>query len=494
MTDIVKPTDIDALPPEPLPTDPPAEFNTKAFNLVAALKNLVSQMNASIVNVWNNAKAAHERAVTAGTSAADAAGSSGLASSRAAEALGSATQASGYASTAATAAGNANASWSQIQALYLGAKAAHPVTDNNGQPLQAGASYSNTTDEAWYWWSGSAWVLGRGDPATVDWANVLNKPTSLVDTVKKSGDTMSGSLNWAAPVTIASAGTTNIGAAASNRVIVTGTVTITSLGAIAAGASRTVTFVGALTLTHHAANLILPGAANITTAAGDVAEFESLGAGWRCTNYMRANGTALSTAGLVATVTPFFGKTTLMADAPVGQPSFFTSGDGAGSDWPTSDAVCGWIVDTKGSSARKSQTAEQVLNVNGQQGWMFVRFKHDTDWSPWRRVFTDNTIIEKMAVLTAVSGSYTADPAVASIHHFAMTGNTTVAIPNPRALGDQLIVRAYQTGSFSLAWSGNFFWPKGYTQPSLAVGEHLTVTFISRADTTGWFAYPAGIH
>lgn len=179
MTDIVKPTDIDALPPEPLPTDPPAEFNTKAFNLVAALKNLVNQTNTATANVWNNSKAAHERAVTAGASASDAASSSGLASSRAVEAAASAEQANGYASTAATAAGNANASWSQMQKLYLGVKAAHPVTDNNGQPLQAGASYSNTTDEAWYWWSGSAWVLGRGDPATVAWTNVLGKPTTL---------------------------------------------------------------------------------------------------------------------------------------------------------------------------------------------------------------------------------------------------------------------------------------------------------------------------
>lgn len=112
--------------------------------------------------------------------------------------------------------------------------------------------------------------------------------------LNKTGDTMTGALNWAPAVDVASAATTQIGLAASNRVRVTGTTTITSLGTIAAGVCRTVTFAGALTLTHNATSLILPGGANITTAAGDVAEFESLGAGnWRCTGYQKANGQAV---------------------------------------------------------------------------------------------------------------------------------------------------------------------------------------------------------
>jgi hypothetical protein len=52
-------------------------------------------------------------------------------------------------------------------------------------------------------------------------------------------------------------------------------------------------FAGALTFTHNATSLILPGAANITTAAGDVAWVESLGSGnWRCLVYMPAGGYA----------------------------------------------------------------------------------------------------------------------------------------------------------------------------------------------------------
>ena len=116
--------------------------------------------------------------------------------------------------------------------------------------------------------------------------------------VAKAGDTMTGALNWAATQTIASATTTDIGAATSNSVIVSGTTTITGLGTIAAGAERVVQFSGALTLTHNATSLILPGGASITTAAGDVAYFVSLGSGnWRCTGYQKANGQAVVASG-----------------------------------------------------------------------------------------------------------------------------------------------------------------------------------------------------
>jgi len=104
-----------------------------------------------------------------------------------------------------------------------------------------------------------------------------------------AGGTLTGALNWTTAVTVASAATTDIASAASNFVIITGTTTITGLGAIAQGASRWVRFSGALTLTHNGTSLILPGAANIVTAAGDTALFVSEGSGnWRCWSYQRA--------------------------------------------------------------------------------------------------------------------------------------------------------------------------------------------------------------
>jgi len=133
---------------------------------------------------------------------------------------------------------------------------------------------------------------------TSNTSNPHSSTASQVGAVAKAGDTLTGALNWSATQTIASAATTNIGAATSNSVIVSGTTTITGLGTIAAGAERVVQFSGALTLTHNATSLILPGGASITTAAGDVAYFVSLGSGnWQCTGYQKANGQAVVSGG-----------------------------------------------------------------------------------------------------------------------------------------------------------------------------------------------------
>jgi hypothetical protein len=59
---------------------------------------------------------------------------------------------------------------------------------------------------------------------------------------------------------------------------VTGAATITSLGTGFNGCIREVRFSGACTLTH-SASIVLPGAANITTAAGDILTFRCTASG-----------------------------------------------------------------------------------------------------------------------------------------------------------------------------------------------------------------------
>lgn len=109
-----------------------------------------------------------------------------------------------------------------------------------------------------------------------------------------TGGTLTSAINWAPTVTIASSTTPAIGAAAGNYISITGTTTITGFDTIASGALRVLTFTGILTFTYNATSLILPGAANITTAAGDAAIMISLGSGnWKCVAYQRASGKAL---------------------------------------------------------------------------------------------------------------------------------------------------------------------------------------------------------
>ena len=72
---------------------------------------------------------------------------------------------------------------------------------------------------------------------------------------------------------------------------VTGTTAITSIGTQGVGSHITLHFDGALTFTHNSTDLILPGAANITTAAGDIAVMYEYASGdWRCVSYTKANG------------------------------------------------------------------------------------------------------------------------------------------------------------------------------------------------------------
>ena len=117
-----------------------------------------------------------------------------------------------------------------------------------------------------------------------------------------AGSATGDSLRWeqlfsqGTPQNLTSAATTDIGAQNSVFLNITGTTTITSFGTNYNG-PRYIRFDGALTLTHNATTLILPGAANITTAAGDSAIVVPSGSpanGWRVAGYQKADGSPLA--------------------------------------------------------------------------------------------------------------------------------------------------------------------------------------------------------
>lgn len=100
---------------------------------------------------------------------------------------------------------------------------------------------------------------------------------------------------------IVSASTIDLDAATGDLVDVTGTIAITAI-TLAEGRERTVRFTGALTLTH-GASLVLPGSANITTVAGDMAIFRGYAAGVvRCVSYSPI--TVTGTGSLVKATSP----------------------------------------------------------------------------------------------------------------------------------------------------------------------------------------------
>jgi hypothetical protein len=103
--------------------------------------------------------------------------------------------------------------------------------------------------------------------------------------------------NFATPlafVDLASATTTDLGTVRTENVRITGTTTITGLGTSPAGTTKYLRFAAALTLTHNGTSLILPGAANISTAADDTCRAVSLGSGnWFVSDYQRSSYVAV---------------------------------------------------------------------------------------------------------------------------------------------------------------------------------------------------------
>ncbi|GEM_PF-1545672 len=183
----------------------------------------------------------------------------------------------------------------------------------------------------------------------------------------------------------------------------------------------------------------------------------------------------------------------LMSGAGSIQPEVYYSAGAAGADWPTNQTNARWVLETPGGLNGAVQRATQT-NANAQRGWVFERYWQGSNWTAWVRVFTASTVMEQVALHTNVSGAITCDPAAGSMQMVGMVGNLTISIPAPRAMGDQLTIRIYQTGSFSLTFGSNVALPVGATLPTLAFGEWLTVTLCTDNGLTKWFLFVAGRH
>jgi len=158
MTDVVPIPNPPTVPPYPALGSP--NFNAEAYAYGSAMPSVVAGILAMAQAGYTNGVAANERATAAS-------GAAGTATQQADAAMGYRNQANAAASTATTrrdeAAGwAAAADASRIEAarLNLGAKAAPPSTDNQGQALRTGANYYDTSLNKLRVWDGSGWTDG----------------------------------------------------------------------------------------------------------------------------------------------------------------------------------------------------------------------------------------------------------------------------------------------------------------------------------------------
>lgn len=167
---------------------------------------------------------------------------------------------------------------------------------------------------------------------------------------------------------VASASTCDIGAAATDRVRITGTTTITSFGT-SANRVRLIHFADALTLTHNATTLILPGSANVVTAAGDTMIASSDGSGnWRALAYQRAALTPTTTATdstsgvveLATTAEAEAGTDTARAVTPAG---LLAATTGVETIWVPAVAMVARTTNGAGSGTAETSTNKVMIKT-----------------------------------------------------------------------------------------------------------------------------------
>lgn len=177
---------------------------------------------------------------------------------------------------------------------------------------------------------------------------------------------------------LASAATTDIGAADSDYIEISGTTGITSLGTTTTRNHVWVKFQGALTLTHNTTSLILPTGANITTAAGDKAEFVRISGGnWQCLNYERASGSPLAAAAssIDAQIFTISGTWTKPSSGTVAYIVLISAGGGGASRNTTGNAGGGGgggVHTIMVPLATMSATEAVVVGAGGQGGVLKV--------------------------------------------------------------------------------------------------------------------------
>lgn len=200
--------------------------------------------------------------------------------------------------------------------------------------------YHNTTDGNVYRRNAanSSWINEGPVDSLVNAATVSEVLTGTDATKAVTPDALAGL--WQRGTDIASASTLSLPASGGGVFNVTGTTGVTGISSAQGGRCVKLRFAAALILTHNGTSLILPGAANITTVAGDVAEFineaaaDASGSNWRCFNYVRSTGSPLNLTTFTAAQSDLETGTSTSLFSSVGNMKYH---DGVAKAWVTGD-------------------------------------------------------------------------------------------------------------------------------------------------------------
>lgn len=217
----------------------------------------------------------------------------------------------------------------------------------------------------------------------------------------------SGAFNWNMAATVTATATVAIGAMTGNYAVVTGTATVSSFDSLRAGGIRVIEWSGATPLENNS-NIVLPGAANLTTAAGDLTIFVTDGSAvWRAF-HQKASGAPISMSPITNSI---------VADVSCGATGNFAIG-------PTI---------AQGTAGTWFASGQVVANSTGGTGTAFAVKLWDGT-TVIDSAYVDQTPGSNQAVQIALSG-YITNP----------VGNIRISVASPNS--NLAMVRANLSGA-----------------------------------------------
>ena len=172
-----------------------ANSATASANSATASANSAANSQTYSVNSANSAAASANSATDSQTYATNSANSATASANSATNSANSATASANSATAAANSATDAENTLDEFQDIYLGAKSADPTTDNDGNPLQTGALYFNTTSTTFRVYNGTSWQNTADIATSILWSQITNAP-DFTGEVNKYLKSNGSSMTW----------------------------------------------------------------------------------------------------------------------------------------------------------------------------------------------------------------------------------------------------------------------------------------------------------
>ena len=275
-----------------------SEAVTSASSAATSATNAAtSESNASTSET--NAATSESNAATsesnASTSATNASNSAASASTSASQAASSATSASNSATAASNAQTATENLFDQFGDQYLGSKTSDPTTDNDGDPLNSGDIYWNSTNNLLKFYNGTAWVA----PETVATTAATNAQTAqtAAETAQTAAET--AETNAETSETNASNSASSASTSATNAASSATSASNSASSATSSATSASNSASSASTSATNASNSATSAATSATNAAASYDAFDDRYLGSKSSNPTVDNdGNALVTGAL----------------------------------------------------------------------------------------------------------------------------------------------------------------------------------------------------